>query len=101
MAKRKTPASNSGSHRSAATTDWARLTHQTDRQIERAVVSDTDAPPIADESWFRRARLLEPQPKQAVSIRLDEDLIQWFKSRGKGYQTRINAVLRAYVEAHR
>ena len=85
----------------AGRTNWSRLNRLTDREIERAVAADPDAAPIRTGDWFRRARLLEPQPKEAVSIRLDRDLIVWFKRRGKGYQTRINAVLRAYVEAQR
>jgi uncharacterized protein (DUF4415 family) len=88
-------------NRKPGKTDWSRLNRLTDRAIERAVASDPDAAPIATAAWFRKARLLEPQPKEAVSIRLDQDLIQWFKRRGRGYQTRINAVLRAYVEAQR
>ena len=36
-----------------------------------------------------------------MSIRLDADVLAWMKSQGRGYQTRINAVLRAYYEAHR
>ena len=82
-------------------TNWARIQRLTDDDIERAVASDPDAAPIATSAWLRRARLLEPRPKKAVSIRLDEDLIRWFKRGGRGYQTRINAVLRAYVEANR
>jgi uncharacterized protein (DUF4415 family) len=88
-------------NRSSSRTNWPRLSRLTDREIKRAVESDPDAAPITTAGWFRRARLLEPQPKEAVSIRLDRDLIAWFKRHGKGYQTRINAVLRAYVEAHR
>jgi uncharacterized protein (DUF4415 family) len=82
-------------------TNWPRVNRLTDREIERAAASDPDAAPIATADWFRQARLVEPRSKEAVSIRLDEDLIAWFKRRGRGYQTRINAVLRAYVEAHR
>ena len=82
-------------------TDWKRLKSQTDTHIKRAVGADPEAAPIATAEWLRHARLLEPHAKEAVSIRLDEDVISWFKQRGKGYQTRINAVLRAYVEAHR
>jgi uncharacterized protein (DUF4415 family) len=52
-------------------------------------------------AWFRRAKVVLPEPKKAVSIRLDRDVMEWFQRQGKGYQTRINAVLRAYVEAHR
>jgi uncharacterized protein (DUF4415 family) len=42
-----------------------------------------------------------PDRKTLVSLRLDPDVLVWFKRQGKGYQTRINAVLRAYVKAHR
>ena len=42
-----------------------------------------------------------PEPKKAVSLRIDPDILDFFKSQGKGYQTRMNAVLRAYMEAKR
>ena len=84
-----------------ARTDWALVDAMSDMQIKRAVASDPDAAPIASADWMRNARLLEPRSKTAVSIRLDEDIIEWFKRHGSGYQTRINAVLRAYVDAQR
>lgn len=37
-------------------------------------------------------------PKRSISLRIDEDVLEWFKSQGTGYQTRINAVLRAFKE---
>lgn len=40
-----------------------------------------------------------PQPKQAISLRIDQDILSWFRDRGPGYQTRMNAVLRAFVDA--
>jgi uncharacterized protein (DUF4415 family) len=40
-----------------------------------------------------------PQPKQAISLRIDQDILTWFRGRGPGYQTRMNAVLRAFVDA--
>ncbi len=42
-----------------------------------------------------------PEPKRQLTVRIDGDVIDWFKAPGKGYQTRMNAVLRAYVEAQR
>lgn len=83
------------------TTDWARVDALTDEDIRKAIASDPDAAPIADAAWYRRAKVVWPEPKKAVSIRLDRDITDWFQRQGKGYQTRINAVLRAYVEAHR
>ena len=53
-----------------------------------------------DEAFFREAEVRLPAGKQLVSLRVDQDILDWFKQPGKGYQTRINAVLRAYVEAH-
>ena len=82
-------------------TDWKRFDKLTDSDIRRAIRSDPDAAPELDASWFRRAKLVVPEPKKAVSIRLDRDVMEWFRRHGKGYQTRINAVLRAYVEAQR
>jgi len=82
-------------------TDWSRLGKLSDREIRKAVRADHDAAPVVSAEWFRRARLVEPKPKKAVSIRLDEDVLNWFKRRGRGYQTRMNAILRAYMEASR
>ena len=79
-------------------TDWARLARLGDVEIRKAVRADRDAAPIASTDWLRRARLMEPKPKRAVSIRLDEDVLEWFRRQGRGYQTRMNAILRAYVE---
>ena len=42
-----------------------------------------------------------PEPKQAMSLRVDRDVLEFFKSGGKGYQTRMNAVLRAYMKSHK
>lgn len=52
-----------------------------------------------DESFFKNAELRLPKPKKAISLRLDDDILSWFKNQGRGYQTRINAVLRLYVQA--
>lgn len=59
----------------------------------------TDIPPL-DEEFFKRATIRMPKRKQAISLRLDPEVIQYFKRQGKGYQTRMNAVLKAYVDAH-
>ena len=87
--------------RSSNRTDWGRLEAMTDKDIRKAIRSDPDAAPEADAAWLRGAKIVMPEPKKAVSIRLDRDITEWFQRQGRGYQTRINAVLRAYVEAHR
>jgi uncharacterized protein (DUF4415 family) len=53
--------------------------------------------PEADEEFWKRAKVKHPQPKQTVNIRLDAEVLDFFKAGGPGYQTRINSVLRSYV----
>jgi uncharacterized protein (DUF4415 family) len=53
-----------------------------------------------DASFWKRARLVLPEPKKSVTIRLDADVVRFFK-REPRYQTKINAVLRSYMRAHR
>jgi uncharacterized protein (DUF4415 family) len=81
-------------------TDWARLDAMTEEEIDRAAAEDQDNPPMTEEDW-KNARVVWPQGKTPVTLRLDKDIIAWFKARGRGYQTRINAVLRAFVEAQK
>jgi uncharacterized protein (DUF4415 family) len=81
--------------------DRQRVLATTDRGIEAQIAADPDTAPILDEEWFRTARLVIPQPKVPVSIRVDRDVLEWFKAHGPRYQSRMNAVLKAYVAAHR
>ncbi len=80
-------------------TDWKRLRSLTDKEIKSAVEADPGAEPT-DVKFWKKAKVVLPQPKQTVTIRLDADLLGWLR-RQKGYQTRINAVLRTYMEAHK
>lgn len=82
-------------------TDWDRLRRMTDEEVEAAVRSDPDAGPPTDEAFWQDAELVLPPPKEPISIRVDSDVLDWFRAQGRGYQTRMNAVLRAYVEARR
>ncbi len=77
-------------------TDWARFDAMTDDEIEAAIANDPDAAPI-DIDWSD-AVLVIPTKKMAISIRLDEDVLDFFKQEGDGYQRRINAVLRSYMQ---
>lgn len=77
-------------------TDWEKLRKLTDEDIARAVTDDPDAAPL-DIDWSQ-AVLMVPKTKKAVSIRLDSDVLAFFKADGRGYQTRINAVLRSFME---
>lgn len=55
--------------------------------------------PELDADFFKNAQIKLPE-KQSVTIRLDTDVLGWFKQQGKGYQTRINKLLRSYMETH-
>jgi uncharacterized protein (DUF4415 family) len=79
-------------------TDWKRLGEMTDAEVHAAVASDPDVKPT-DESFWKEAHVVMPKPKETVTMRLDADLLAWFRSE-RGYQTRINAILRTYMAAH-
>ncbi|PWK72670.1 BrnA antitoxin family protein [Aminobacter sp. AP02] len=76
--------------------DWARVDAMTDAEIEAAMRIDPDWADTIDIDWSN-AVAVYPLPKQAISIRLDQDVVDFFKDTGKGYQTRINAVLRHFM----
>ena len=78
-------------------TDWRRLRSLKSAQIRAALREDPDVAPT-DAAFWANARVVMPRPKKTVTMRLDADLLDWFR-RHRGYQTRINAVLRAFMNA--
>jgi len=72
----------------ASKTDWKRLAEMEDKDI------DTSDIPEWDEAFFQKADIHVPP-----TLRLDADVLLWFKSQGQGYQTRINKLLRRYMES--
>ena len=89
----------SAADRRKGKTDWRQVDALSEEEIEEAARSDPDAQPTEAEFW-KNATLRMPEPKQLITLRVDRDVIDWYKRQGKGYQTRMNAVLRAYMEAH-
>lgn len=77
-------------------TDEARLDAMTEADLEAAVDADDEG----DFDWSL-GQVGIPRPQQQISVVLDRDVIDWFKAQGNGYQTRINAVLRGFVETHK
>jgi uncharacterized protein (DUF4415 family) len=77
-------------------TDYARLDAMTDDDIAKAVAADPNLPPL-DVDWDK-ANLVIPPGKDIITLRLDRDLLEWLRAQGKGYQTLINKVLRAWYE---
>ena len=79
-------------------TDWARVDALSDREIEAAVAEDADAAPVLDDEFWASAEMVIPAGrKERITLRLDEEVLDHFRGLGRGYQTRINTVLRAYV----
>ena len=75
--------------------DLARLRRTSEAEIARTAPAELRD--IPDDFW-QDARVVTPVAKEAISIRLDQDVIAWFRASGPRYQSRINAVLRSYVE---
>lgn len=78
--------------------DRTRIGRWSDAEIEKMAASDPDHPALDDEFWQAVDRL--PR-KEAISIKLDDDVLAFFRKQGRGYQTRINAVLRRFMQARR
>lgn len=74
--------------------DLKRIDRMKDEDIDYS-----DIPPL-DDAFFTKAIIEIPKPKDSVTLRLDHDILTWFKQQGKGYQTMINAILKSYVKTH-
>jgi uncharacterized protein (DUF4415 family) len=89
----------------ASRTDWPRLKAMSEKDITAAAIQDPEALPL-DDPFFTTAKCLPlsallKEGKRQVTLRLDTEVLDWFKSTGAGYQSRMNAVLKAYVRIHR
>ena len=94
MPKTRNPRSGAGN------TDWTRVNALTDADIERMAKADEDNPASSAADWAD-ATIGLPPLKTPVNAKFDVDVVVWFKAQGRGYQTRMNAVLRRYMEAQR
>ena len=92
------PTGKTSKAKRGAGTDWNKLRHISDAEIRRGIASDPDMRPTDEEFW-KGANVVWPTRKTVVTMRLDTDLLAWFRQQ-RGYQTRINAILRAYMKAH-
>jgi uncharacterized protein (DUF4415 family) len=79
-------------------TDWAKFDATTEEDIERQIAEDPDLQGFEDIDWSKAVFVPAPT-KQPISIRLDEDVLEFFKAQGSGYQSRINKVLRHYMKS--
>ena len=76
-------------------TDWARLDALRDEDIDCSDI------PELDDTFWKNAVLVQPENKERLTVRFDADMVEWFKRQGRGYQTRMNTVLRSFYEAHK
>ena len=79
----------------ASNTDWEALTQMSDAEIDYS-----DILPLT-ERFFRHARLWQPHRKVQVTVEMDADILEWFKTESDNWETRLQAALRLYVEAHK
>jgi uncharacterized protein (DUF4415 family) len=84
----------------AGRTDWPRIVARSDAEIEHLAATDPDNPATEEDDWAD-AMIGLPPLKVPVNAKFDADVVAWFKSSGRGNQTRMNAVLRRYMEARR
>jgi uncharacterized protein (DUF4415 family) len=77
-------------------TDWARVDALTEEELEASIDYEEEGYP----DWSMLQKGI-PGPKKQLTVRYDADIVDWFKAQGDGYQTKMNAVLRSYVDAHK
>ena len=80
-------------------TNWGKVRRRSAASIRKEIAADPDAN-ATDENFWKSARVVMPTPKEIVTMRLDADLLRWFRQQ-RDYQTRINAILRAYMRAQK
>lgn len=86
---------NSAQLPKAKAADLARLDAMRDADIDYSDIPELNA------DFWKNAQLLRPSPKAMISLRVDKEVLAWFRTQGKGYQSYMNAVLRAFSEAQK
>jgi uncharacterized protein (DUF4415 family) len=85
--------------RGESRTDWVKVDAMTETELEASIAADPDD--VHEAPDWSRAVLGLPPRKEHINIRVDADVLAWFKQTGRGYQTRMNNVLRAFVESRK
>ena len=80
-------------------TDLKKVDAMTDAKLKQAIAEDQDERDLQPD--WTRAKLVFSEPKQSVHLRLEQEIIDFFKAQGKGHISRMQAALKAYVTAHR
>src|SRR5262252_5641998 len=85
--------------RGESRTDWTKVDAMTEAELEASIRADPDD--VHEAPDWSQAVLGLPPRKEHINIRIDADVLAWFRETGRGYQTRMNNVLRAFVESRR
>lgn len=80
-------------------TDWSRLKTMRDKDVDLSDIPEL-TPDVFARVVVRRGLHVVPSKRQ-LTLRVDSDVLDWFREQGRGYQTQINALLRAYMQAHK
>jgi uncharacterized protein (DUF4415 family) len=80
-------------------TDWAKVKAMTGARLEASIRADVND--VQGEPDWTQMVMGVPSPKDHINIRIDHDVLEWFKKNGRGYQTLMNNVLRAFVRTRR
>jgi uncharacterized protein (DUF4415 family) len=86
-------------NRGETRSNWAKAAALTNEEIEAQIAADPDEAGMVID--WDSATVEMPQPKAVLNMRIDRDVLEYFRKMGKGYQTRINAVLRSYMDRMR
>ena len=84
--------------RAESLTDWHKVDAMSDDELEAAIASDDDERDFVPD--WTKAELVLPESKLSVNLRLEREIVEFFKGQGKGHISRMQAVLKAYVDAH-
>lgn len=83
-------------------TDWKKMDEMTEEELEASIRADPDEPREGEIDWTKAVKGIPPRIiKDHINIRIDHDVLAWFKKQGRGYQTLMNNVLRAFVQTRR
>lgn len=84
--------------RANSRTDWRRIDAMTDNELDRIIAADDEESGFIPD--WTKAELVLPESKLSVNLRLDREIVEFFKGQGRGHISRMQAVLKAYVDAH-
>jgi uncharacterized protein (DUF4415 family) len=78
-------------------TDWQKVDSTTNEELEKLIAADEEERDLVPD--WANAFVVLPEPKGHINLRVDQDVLRFFRTQGPGYQTRMNAVLRSYMLA--